>query len=125
MQCTMSIELNNKWQVKSILQALFPVPKEESKRVVTFANQDDFISFRHHVYSKPDRNNIELKEVGPRFQMRCKENLVINSKSRLLFNFSLFIVYEIKLGTIDEADSADTEWRLHSFMNTAKKRRYL
>nr|CAB3256101.1 U3 small nucleolar ribonucleoprotein protein IMP4-like [Phallusia mammillata] len=91
-------------RVKSILQALFPVPKEESKRIVTFANQDDFIAFRHHVYTKPDRNNIDLKEVGPRFQMR---------------------LYEIKLGTIDEADSADTEWRLHSFMNTAKKRRYL
>ncbi|CAK8690956.1 unnamed protein product [Clavelina lepadiformis] len=91
-------------RVKTILQALFPVPKEDSKRVVTFANQDDYISFRHHVYSNPTHKNIELKEVGPRFQMR---------------------LYEIKLGTIDEADSADSEWRLHSFMNTAKKRRYL
>lgn len=33
-------------QVKSILKYLFPVPKEESKRVITFANDDDFISFR-------------------------------------------------------------------------------
>jgi len=33
-------------QVKSILKYLFPVPKEDSKRVVTFANNEDFISFR-------------------------------------------------------------------------------
>lgn len=29
-----------------ILRALFPVPKEDAKRVMTFANQNDFISFR-------------------------------------------------------------------------------
>lgn len=34
-------------QVTSILKYLFPVPKEESKRVITFANQDDYISFRY------------------------------------------------------------------------------
>lgn len=33
-------------QVSNILKYLFPVPKEDSKRVITFANQDDFISFR-------------------------------------------------------------------------------
>jgi U3 small nucleolar ribonucleoprotein protein IMP4 len=36
----------------SILKYLFPVPKEDSKRVMTFANHDDFISFRHHTYKK-------------------------------------------------------------------------
>jgi len=91
-------------RVKIILKALFPVPKEDSKRVITFANQDDYISFRHHTYSKDEDRKIVLKEAGPRFQMR---------------------IYEIKLGTIDEADAADTEWRLHSFMNTAKKKRYI
>lgn len=35
-----------------ILKYLFPVPKEESKRVITFANHDDYISFRHHVFKK-------------------------------------------------------------------------
>lgn len=30
----------------SILKHLFPAPKPDSKRVLTFANQDDFISFR-------------------------------------------------------------------------------
>lgn len=33
-------------RIMGILQALFPVPKEDAKRVMTFANQSDFISFR-------------------------------------------------------------------------------
>jgi U3 small nucleolar ribonucleoprotein protein IMP4 len=36
----------------SILKYLFPVPKEDSKRILTFANHDDFISFRHHTHKK-------------------------------------------------------------------------
>ena len=39
-------------RVKSILKYLFPVPKEEGKRVMTFHNNDDFISFRHHVFTQ-------------------------------------------------------------------------
>lgn len=38
-------------QVKNILRYLFPVPKDDSKRVVTFANQSDFISFRYSSFS--------------------------------------------------------------------------
>ena len=34
-------------QVKSILKYLYPVPKDDSRRVITFANQDDYISFRY------------------------------------------------------------------------------
>ena len=30
----------------NILKHLFPMPKDESKRVITFANQKDYISFR-------------------------------------------------------------------------------
>ena len=33
-------------RVKGILGALFPVPKEDARRVMTFANDQDFISFR-------------------------------------------------------------------------------
>ena len=41
------------------------------RRVVTFANHDDHISFRHHTYTKADKGkNIELKEIGPRFQLK-------------------------------------------------------
>lgn len=86
----------------SILKYLFPVPKEDSKRVITFANHDDYISFRHHTYKSVDRK-IEISEVGPRFQLR---------------------LYEIKLGTLDNVDSADTEWALRPYMNTTAKRRF-
>ncbi len=33
-------------RVQSILKYLFPVPKLDSQRVMTFANENDFISFR-------------------------------------------------------------------------------
>jgi U3 small nucleolar ribonucleoprotein protein IMP4 len=86
--------------VKSILKYLFPVPKEDSKRVITFANQEDYISFRHHMYKKTRPKDIELTEVGPRFEMK---------------------LYEIRLGTMEQTD-ADVEWRLKPYMNTARKR---
>ncbi|XP_053680026.1 U3 small nucleolar ribonucleoprotein protein IMP4 isoform X2 [Anopheles nili] len=87
----------------SILRFLFPVPKEDSKRVMTFANHDDFISFRHHTYRMVDKQ-LELTECGPRFQL---------------------MLYQIKLGTMDELDAADTEWVYRPYMNTAAKRRFL
>lgn len=34
------------YRVEGILKALFPVPKEDGKRVMTFRNDSDFISFR-------------------------------------------------------------------------------
>lgn len=34
-------------RVMSILQHLFPVPKPDTKRIMTFANSSDFISFRY------------------------------------------------------------------------------
>ena len=37
-------------RVVNILKHLFPVPKVESKRVISFSNNDDLISFRHHTY---------------------------------------------------------------------------
>lgn len=82
-----------------ILKHLFPVPKEDAQRVITFANQNDFISFRyhrcsswlvrfafadfvvssHHTFKKDGPKNVDLTEVGPRFEMR---------------------LYQIKLGTL-------------------------
>jgi len=89
----------------SILKYLFPVPKEDSRRVITFANHDDFISFRHHTYKKTERGrDIELAEVGPRFQMR---------------------LYQIKLGTLENENSSDVEWSLRPYMNTARKKKFL
>lgn len=91
-------------RVMNILKYLFPVPKESSLRVISFTNQDDYISFRHHTYKKVDGKEIELSEVGPRFEMK---------------------LYLIKLGTIDLADVADTEWALRPYMNTTRKRTFL
>ncbi|XP_065371048.1 U3 small nucleolar ribonucleoprotein protein IMP4 [Calliphora vicina] len=90
-------------RVTKILKHLFPVPKVESKRVITFANHDDFISFRHHTYQFVNKE-LELHEVGPRFQLK---------------------LYQIKLGTLDEIHAANIEWVLRPYMNTSIKRRFL
>jgi U3 small nucleolar ribonucleoprotein protein IMP4 len=89
-------------RVQTIMKFLFPPAKEESTRVLTFSNEDDFIAFRHHTFKKV-QNEIELIERGPRFEMR---------------------LYKILLGTLDMKE-AETEWVLHSFLNTAKRRTYL
>ncbi|SPO24798.1 probable IMP4 - component of the U3 small nucleolar ribonucleoprotein [Ustilago trichophora] len=89
-------------RVQSALKFLFPVPKQDSKRTMSFINQNDFISFRHHVFLKTSHREVQLAEVGPRFEAR---------------------VYEIKQGTLDQ--EADTEWVLRPYMNSAKKRNQL
>jgi U3 small nucleolar ribonucleoprotein protein IMP4 len=91
-------------RVGNILKCLFPVPnKADSKRVITFVNESDFISFRHYMYSKPSHDNIQLHEVGPRFEMK---------------------LYQIRRGTVDQKD-ADSEYILRPYHNTAKKRNIL
>lgn len=89
-------------RVRDVLKFLFPVPKEDSKRVMTFANEDDFISFRHHVFVKTGRQ-VQLAEVGPRFEMKP---------------------YEIRQGTIEQTE-AEREWVLTHYTRTAKKRSVL
>ena len=85
-------------RLKTVLQCLFPVPKADAKRVCTFYNAADRISFRHHTYER-DGPDVHLTELGPRFEMTP---------------------YMIKLGTLDQAD-ADVEWVLRPYMNSAKK----
>ncbi|KAK9167370.1 hypothetical protein Scep_002561 [Stephania cephalantha] len=88
----------------NILKHLFPVPKLDSRRIITFANQSDYISFRHHIYEKHGGPKaIDLKEIGPRFEMR---------------------LYQIKLGTVDQ-NEAQNEWVIRPYMNTAKKHNVL
>jgi len=92
-------------RVQNILKYLFPVPREDSHRVVTFVNYDDSILFRNHLYSKTGGGkHIDLKELGPRIQMR---------------------LYKIMLGTLEQGDAADTEWVFRPYMNTTRKRRFL
>ncbi|BFZ10735.1 hypothetical protein BsWGS_13774 [Bradybaena similaris] len=90
-------------RVKDILRYLFPVPKEDSRRVMTFAVEDDYISFRHHVYKFEERQ-VQLKEVGPRFEMK---------------------LYKIVRGTADKLSIADDEWVHRPYMNTTRKRKFL
>ena len=53
---------------RDILKYLFPVPPAESRRIVTFANRNEFISVRNHSYTKPKGvDSIELQEVGLRY----------------------------------------------------------
>lgn len=82
-------------RVQTILTRLFPVPKIDSKRVLTFANQGDFIRTRHHTYGKGSSSkererergsnekekekkygSVDLVEVGPRFEMRRKSKMI-------------------------------------------------
>lgn len=90
-------------RVMTILKYLFPVPKADSRRTMSFVNQNDIISFRHHVYKSTGHKQIELKEVGPRLELK---------------------LYQIKLGTL-EMTEAENEWVLRPYMNTAKKRKAL
>ena len=92
-------------RVGNILKCLFPIPKMDTRRVVTFSNDNDHISFRHHVYKKEGNkeDKVTLFEVGPRFEMR---------------------LYQIKLGTLEMKD-AENEYVLRPYMNTAAKRTVL
>ena len=90
-------------RVGNILKCLFPIPKPDSRRVVTFSNDDDYISFRHHMYTKAGHDDVELHEVGPRFEMR---------------------LYQVRLGTLEQKD-AENEYVLRPYQNTATKRQML
>ena len=86
-----------------ILKHLFPPgAKKDSSRVITFVNNDDFITVRHHVYVRT-KDSVELSEVGPRFEMK---------------------LYEVRLGLIDNKDS-DIEWQAKRFIRTANRKNYL
>ncbi|XP_067616223.1 U3 small nucleolar ribonucleoprotein protein IMP4 isoform X3 [Eurosta solidaginis] len=83
-----------------ILKHLFPVPKLDTKRVITFANNNDYISFRHHIFQYVNKE-LELTELGPRFQLR---------------------LYEIKMGKLDDVRASETEWVLRPYINSSVKK---
>ncbi|VDD92546.1 unnamed protein product [Enterobius vermicularis] len=91
-------------RVTNILKYLYPVPKPTSRRIITFSNEEDFISFRHHTYRKGETGEIELTEIGPRFEL---------------------MPFRIILGTLEQLGVAQVEWELKSFLNTASKRQLL
>lgn len=90
-------------RVVQVLKHLFPPgAKKDSSRVITFINNEDFISVRHHVYIRT-KDGVELSEVGPRFEMR---------------------LFELRLGLLDNKD-ADVEWKTRRFLRTASRKNYL
>ena len=91
-------------RISDVLKYLFPLPKVDTKRIITFNNENDYISFRHHVYKKEDHKNVVLKELGPRFELKP---------------------YQVVLGTIDNAQDSQKEWVLRPYMNSGKKKNYL
>lgn len=90
-------------RIGNVLKCLFPIPKPDTRRIVTFSNDNDFISFRHHMYTKEGKEDVSLHEVGPRFEMK---------------------LYQLRLGTLDQKD-ADNEYVLRPYQNTAAKRQLL
>jgi U3 small nucleolar ribonucleoprotein protein IMP4 len=82
-------------RVKAALQALFPVPRLESTRLVSFINTNDWISFRQSTYQK-NKGQLEFAEVGPRFELR---------------------LFRIMLGTVD-TPAAETEYVLRAFLHS-------
>ena len=88
-------------RVSDILKHLFPQPKIDSRRILAFVNDNDYILFRHYNYSKEvaSSRKIDLEEIGPRFDMKP---------------------FQINLGTLENTE-ASTEWALTSYINTAKK----
>ena len=71
-------------------------------RVISFINQNAFISSRHHVYGK-EKREISILEGGPRFEHKS---------------------YQIKLGTIEQTE-VENEYLLRPYMNSSKKRKAL
>ena len=80
-------------RVIKILKYLFPVPKVDSKRVITFSNNNDTISFRNHGYEKTDYKTIDLSEIGPRFEMKPYQIVLGIYIFYFIFFLKLFLRY--------------------------------
>lgn len=128
-------------RISDILRFLYPVPKLDSKRVMTFYNSNDFVSFRHHVYAwgttskdaqetnEMDKSLISNDKIGKGSNKKDESIkagvMPSDSEKREIVlqeigpRFELR-PYEIRLGTLDN-DDAQVEWVLHSFMNSSKK----
>ena len=89
-------------RVACVLKYLFPVPKPDSRRIISFVNQNDTIAMRHHTHTK-EKGEVHLHEVGPRFDLK---------------------LYQLRLGSLEQTEG-ETEWVLRPYMNTAKKRKAL
>ncbi|KRY36562.1 U3 small nucleolar ribonucleoprotein IMP4 [Trichinella spiralis] len=63
-------------RVVNILKHLFPVPKEDSRRVVTFSVEDDFISILYKIgYGRESRSGRNGMDFTPLHEYQSKEGL--------------------------------------------------
>lgn len=70
--------------------------------MITWANQADYVSFRHHVFeAQKGAKAVSLTECGPRFELK---------------------LYQIRLGTLDQSH-AENEWVHRAYMRSSKKSR--
>lgn len=88
---------------------------------------------RNHVYRRQGKT-VELEEVGPRFQLRreCPQRPhKCPQRPPHIPNDPQHVpnvpspAYLIRLGTLEQGDAADVEWRWHPYTATAPKRRLL
>lgn len=110
------------------------------KLIYIFLNDTDtFLYSRssHHVYVKTSHKEVQLAEVGPRFEMRRefsifsiypKEKQKRKPNCTFLTNCTFFLehctAYEIRQGTIENT-SSDIEWVLRPYQRTSSKRNQL
>lgn len=90
------------FQTSNILKYLFPVPKDDSQRVVSFINWDDWLLFRQHTYKKVDGGKeYSLTEIGPRFSMKRKHvwnvfvNMSVHVCGLMSFEFCFTFVFNV------------------------------
>lgn len=85
------------------------------------------------MYRKTSHRNIELTEVGPRFELKCEFGALSHiwwwgdtgSVGDNVSHPFLPPVYMIRQGTLEQEATADVEWRWHPYTNTAHKRVFL
>ncbi len=77
---------------------------------------------RHHVFMKIPPRQVQLAEVGPRFEM--KRELLDRYRHRSPLIQGCGVAYEIRQGTIEQTE-AEREWVLAHYSRTAKKRSLL
>jgi U3 small nucleolar ribonucleoprotein protein IMP4 len=89
-------------RLASILKNLFPCSNQNSKKIIIFSGQQNFILFRRYWFEKKGdfNSDILLHEIFPNFDM---------------------YLYKISLGLICDRKK-EVEWILNPFLNTFKRK---
>ncbi len=73
------------------MNKIYQIPLSDKGFIVCIYKFCYFVAHsRHHTYKKGDKKSIELTEVGPRFEMKCK--LSRNEIFKLLHNLQSRLV---------------------------------